>query len=98
MCVCAVHRGMCVMCNVCDVWCVMCVCAVHRGMLNSTPMDYAWGANGLDAIITQVSPHPALLGRKSNVCVCLCVCVCVYGVMMVLLVVLWGEMCGMTLV
>lgn len=26
-----------------------------RGMLHSNPMDYAWGANGLDAIITQVS-------------------------------------------
>lgn len=25
-----------------------------RGMLHSNPMDYAWGANGLDAIITQV--------------------------------------------
>lgn len=24
-------------------------------MLHSNPMDYAWGANGLDAIITQVS-------------------------------------------
>lgn len=23
-------------------------------MLHSNPMDYAWGANGLDAIITQV--------------------------------------------
>lgn len=26
----------------------------QRGMLHSNPMDYAWGANGLDAIITQV--------------------------------------------
>lgn len=26
-----------------------------RGMLHSNPMDYAWGANGLDAIITQVA-------------------------------------------
>lgn len=26
-----------------------------RGVLHSNPMDYAWGANGLDAIITQVS-------------------------------------------
>lgn len=25
-----------------------------RGVLHSNPMDYAWGANGLDAIITQV--------------------------------------------
>ncbi|MGS9235480.1 hypothetical protein ACQWHR_24940, partial [Salmonella enterica subsp. enterica serovar Infantis] len=24
------------------------------GMLHSNPMDYAWGANGLDAIITQL--------------------------------------------
>ena len=28
--------------------------ASRRGMLHSNPMDYAWGANGLDAIITQV--------------------------------------------
>lgn len=27
----------------------------YRGVLHSNPMDYAWGANGLDAIITQVS-------------------------------------------
>lgn len=27
---------------------------ICRGMLHSNPMDYAWGANGLDAIITQV--------------------------------------------
>lgn len=26
-----------------------------RGVLHSNPMDYAWGANGLDAIITQVA-------------------------------------------
>jgi len=26
----------------------------YRGVLHSNPMDYAWGANGLDAIITQV--------------------------------------------
>lgn len=25
-----------------------------RGVLHSNPMDYAWGANGLDAIITQL--------------------------------------------
>lgn len=25
-----------------------------RGMLHSNPMDYAWGASGLDEIITQV--------------------------------------------
>lgn len=27
---------------------------LFRGVLHSNPMDYAWGANGLDAIITQV--------------------------------------------
>ncbi|KAF6728975.1 E3 ubiquitin-protein ligase RNF126 [Oryzias melastigma] len=27
---------------------------IFRGMLHSNPMDYAWGANGLDAIITQL--------------------------------------------
>ena len=28
--------------------------SIRRGMLHSNPMDYAWGANGLDSIITQV--------------------------------------------
>lgn len=28
--------------------------SLPRGVLHSNPMDYAWGANGLDAIITQV--------------------------------------------
>ena len=28
--------------------------SLPRGVLQSNPMDYAWGANGLDAIITQV--------------------------------------------
>ncbi|XP_036703401.1 E3 ubiquitin-protein ligase RNF126 isoform X6 [Balaenoptera musculus] len=28
--------------------------SLPRGVLHSNPMDYAWGANGLDAIITQL--------------------------------------------
>lgn len=35
-----------------------------RGMLHSNPMDYAWGANGLDAIITQVSEEIKLPYRR----------------------------------
>lgn len=34
-------------------------------MLHSNPMDYAWGANGLDAIITQVYPNPLHFTRDS---------------------------------
>lgn len=32
------------------------------GVLHSSPMDYAWGANGLDAIITQVRRGPPQAG------------------------------------
>lgn len=35
-----------------------------RGMLHSNPMDYAWGANGLDAIITQVSEEVRELEKR----------------------------------
>lgn len=40
---------------------------VFRGVLHSNPMDYAWGANGLDAIITQVPSRiiqPAAMSKQ----------------------------------
>lgn len=36
--------------------------SLPRGVLHSNPMDYAWGANGLDAIITQVRRRPPQAG------------------------------------
>lgn len=33
-----------------------------RGVLHSNPMDYAWGANGLDTIITQVQQPLSICG------------------------------------
>nr|XP_029478801.1 E3 ubiquitin-protein ligase RNF126-like isoform X1 [Oncorhynchus nerka] len=38
----------------CFVFLVISWNILDRGMLHSNPMDYAWGANGLDAIITQL--------------------------------------------
>lgn len=55
--------------------------SLPRGVLHSNPMDYAWGANGLDAIITQVQ-GPCLAGvgtttiqagpRRTECLPCLC--------------------------
>ena len=44
--------------------------SLSRGMLHSNPMDYAWGVDGLDAIITQVlwpSEATSLWMRQQNV-------------------------------
>lgn len=41
---------------------------LFRGVLHSNPMDYAWGANGLDAIITQVFLRNRLNNLKGLLC------------------------------
>lgn len=41
---------------------------VFRGVLHSNPMDYAWGANGLDAIITQVLLGNCLSNLREVLC------------------------------
>uniref|UniRef100_A0A8D1IH24 RING-type E3 ubiquitin transferase n=1 Tax=Sus scrofa TaxID=9823 RepID=A0A8D1IH24_PIG len=42
------------------------------GVLHSNPMDYAWGANGLDAIITQALGWSALCARTTTGWVSVC--------------------------
>lgn len=50
---------------------------IYRGVLHSNPMDYAWGANGLDAIITQVRIDclPLTLFKFLNLKICLHICI-----------------------